>query len=659
MSTRLVAFCAVLVLGTVGVGTGAAYEAQAVQWKIIEASRSGEFSPGVTPGGDAHVLIDLSAISDFSNASLLVVFPNCGEDGVTPNRPILNLDNVLKFGSKPRYAEWEDPGPRWRICPSDSAVLIGDGSARLSLSIDFLRDVSEGLSPRLPIEVHVLSEDDLARIDFNKGIGCQWAQIVGKRRPDADLLIDLYFRLDAAKHTWFSGDYHDVFGRPDPDPLFGRDTGDYLKDAAGLPADVLSFRSTRPIPAETEDDQGKRFRQTLAKVLAEKSALAGGVICDKEDTEVNLLTQGGRRAGRGVRAAGAIATYHLSGRFSTKWSADHSLHPGFGFRVEAWSDDFLGLFVPVASDWVQSDGTWSLTVPPTPFFQGNRLRMYYRTKTSYYDVQDLSGNRYAWHDPDRFSVPTTFDVGHRYADTDGGTYNGVGELVDAAMYTWSRLYWNGGINPVPSSPINVYAPNTTYDCGDGSGNPWSCANVGGNIWLIASHAVQAQVVSHELGHQLNYKYWNYKRPANPGGSHSLNSCYPTRLGMTLFEGFADFLAGWVGYPGRNVADGGFGSGRWTLGWDLEQRTSNPSCTNGWENEVWIARTFWDLHDTRSDGNDVLWFNHLGASPVLYLANGVANDGDARDMRFYENIYRGAASPGHQGFISDIFDQNRQ
>lgn len=657
MIRRLVASNVVmLLLSLAWVGPSAAYEPRAAYWTLVESSKAGEYLPGPTPGGDTQVLIGLAGLEDLANSSLLVVFPGCGEDPSSSNRPILNLDNVLKFGSKPLYAEWEDPGPRWRVCASESAVLLKPGSPlHMSLAVDFLREVSEGLSPRLPVQVHVLSEDDLGRIDFNKDIGCQWANIVGRRHPAAELVIDLYYRLDAAKHAWFMGDYHDVFGKPDPDLLFGRATGDYQQDASQLPVDVLSFRSNRPIPGQTEDDGGTLFRETLARVLAEKSALSGAEVCNKEDYDVRIGT---RRRGARLSAAAAALAYHVSGRFSTKWSADHSLHPGFGFRVEAWSDDFFGIWIKLAEDWVQADGTWSLNVPGVPIFSGNRLRVYYRTKTSYYDVQDLSGNRYVWVDPDWLNIPADFSVGHRYADTDGGTYNGVGELVDAAMYTWSRLYWNGGINPVPASPVKVYAPNTTYDCGDGSGNPWSCANVGGNIWLIAAHAVQAQVVSHELGHQLNYKYWNYKRPANPGGSHSLTTCYPARLGMTLFEGFADFLAGWVGYPGRNVADGGFGSGRWALGWDLENRNAPPSCSNGWENELWVGRTFWDLHDTRSDGNDVLWFNHLGAVPVLYLANGVANEGDARDMRDYENIYRNAASPGHQTFISNIFDQNR-
>jgi hypothetical protein len=659
----LVASSGVLLFCLASASPSAAYEPRAAHWTILEAPRAGEYQPGLTPGGDVRVLIALQQLEELANANVLLVFPNCGEDAANDNRPILNLEQVLKIGARPRYADWSDPGPRWRVCPSDSAVLLSPNNHnQLSLAIDFLRDVSEGLSPRLPVQVHLLSEDDMARIDFEKDIGCQWANIVGGRRPTAEFVIDLYFRLDGQKHTWFLGDYQSVFGAPDPDPLFGRRTGDYNQVASQLPVDVLSFRSNRRIPAQTEDDGGKLFKETLAHVLQEKTALTGESVCNKEDYTLTKIIQGVPSAGTGaprVTTQDLAFVYHVSGRFSTKWTADHSLHPGFGFRVEAWSNDFFGVWIQLAADWVQSDGTWSLTVPGAPIFSGNTLRIYYRTKTSYYDVQSLAGNHYVWVDPDWTNIPANFSVGHRFADTDGGTYNGIGELVDAAMYNWSRLYWDGGINPVPSSPINIFAPNTTYDCGDGSGNPWSCANRQGNLWLIAAHAVQAEVVAHELGHQLNYKFWNYKNPANTGGSHSLNNCYPLRLGTTLFEGFADFMAGWTGYPGRSVADGGFGSGRWKLDWDLESRTSPPNCSNGWENEVWVARNFWDLHDTRSDGDDVLWFNHLGAVPVLYLANGVANDGDAKDMRDFENTYRNAASAGHQTYISNIFRQNRQ
>jgi hypothetical protein len=599
---------------------------------------------------------------------LLVVFPGCGEDPRSPNAPILNLEDVLRNGAAPKRPEgWEAPSPRWRLCPKESALLLHGQQVALALSLDFLRATAEGLSPRLEGEVHVLSEEDLEKLGDLGEIGTQWANLIGRRAPSARLTVDLYYRLDPDKGQFFRGDYHDVFGRPAKDKLeMAQPTGDHGPDAGELPVDLLGFRSTLRIPRRIQDDGGRRFGRTLRNAVGSKlvganfttredyRALVGAAAGDVEaalDEDPLGLVAPRPRAGAQI---GPFATYTVSGRFSTRWSADHSLHPGFGFRVEAWSNDF-GIWVNLASDWVQSDGRWTLAIPSTPFYQGNRLRIFYTTDNNYYIAQDISGNGYAWVDPDWMSIPTTFDVGHRYADTDGGAYNGVGEMVDAAMYTWSRLYWQGGINPVRSSPINLIAPNTGLACGGTS--PWSCAG-GQNIWLIAAHAAQAQVVSHELGHQLNYKFWDGKRPANAGGSHSLNTCYPGREGMTLLEGFADFLAGWVGYLGRNVADGGFGSGRWALGWDLEQRVAPPGCTNGWQNEVWVARTFWDLHDTRSDGQDVLWFNSLGAVQALYLGNGIANDGDYRDMTFYETIYRNAASAGHQGFISDIFDQNR-
>jgi hypothetical protein len=667
MSRKMILPAAVLLLGVGSAPAAFARQPEAASWKVLEAAREGTFRPGLTPGGDTQVLVGLFPSDEqFFQSHLLVVFPGCGEDPASSNRPILNLEEVLRKPDTPAVhpTDWKDPGPRWRMCPSDSAFLVEDQQHSFFVSVDFLRATSEGLSPRLSGEVHILSEEDLARLDRGKDIGSQWPAIVGRRAPAAHIVVDLYYRLDPQKDMFFNGDYHEVFGKPGPDMIeSAKFTGDHLKDAADLPIDLLSFRSNLRIPRKTQDDGGRQFALTLARAQKAGSGLVGEKFCTRESYDVlpsGIQLEGedddvdAAAALRSGPRLGPLATYSLSGRFSTKWSADHSLHSGFGFRAEAWSDD-SGSWHRLASDWVQSDGTWALTVSSGAFFAGNHLRMYYVTKTDYYDAQDISGNHYAWRDPDVFSVPLSFNAGHRYADTDGGTYNGVGEMVDAAMYTWSRLYWQGGINPVRSSPINLIAPNTGLACGGTS--PWSCAN-GGNIWLIASHASQAQVVSHELGHQLNFKFWNDKRPANTGGSHSLNSCYPARLGMTLFEGFADFLAGWVGYQGRNVADGGFGSGRWTLGWDLESRTSPPSCTNGWENEVWVARTFWDLHDTRSDGSDILWFINMGAVPALYLGNGVANNGDARDMRFYETIYRNAASPGHQTFISDIFDQNR-
>ena len=43
--------------------------------------------------------------------------------------------------------------------------------------------------------------------------------------------------------------------------------------------------------------------------------------------------------------------------------------------------------------------------------------------------------------------------------------------------------------------------------------------------------------------------------------------------------------------------------------------------------------------------------------AIYLAHPPASDGDALGMSNYRTYYRDAASPGHQGYIDDIFTQN--
>lgn len=441
------------------------------------------------------------------------------------------------------------------------------------------------------------------------------------------------------------GAYGDVYGTPSRGKLRGgKRTADFVNFAKVMPVNLEAFRRQADIPGNTRFDKLESVKIAMKEALARGSAKEGEQICYPEMPEKAPASA----------SVESLATSHvITGRFSTKWTTDHSLHPGFGFLVEVYK---AGTSTKLGNSWVQSDGSWRVNVSSSSgFVTGQQIKVYYRSYNSYYAPQNQDGNKYWWYDPNWTVTSTSFNVGHRFADTDGGAYNGVGELVDNAMTMWSRLYWSASINPVGSSPIRFFFPNTWNNCGGSS--PWSCAS-GNDLWLIASHGVQGDVVNHEMGHVLNNKFWQNKRPAGSGGSHSLNTCYPTRLGMTLREGFANFMAAWVGYPSRNVAEGGFNVGRWDLGWDAEQRNTPPNCAKGWENEVWVARTFWDLHDTRADGDDILWFNHPGAVISLYLGNGIANDGDARDMRYYEDIYKNAASPGHQGFISDIFEQNR-
>jgi hypothetical protein len=625
-------------------------EPAAVIWKVLEAATEGKYASGAQDKGDTRVIIGLSARPIAAESNLLILL-SPGEDPKIAGRPIANLEEVLAGKeTSPRYPDWKVPGSRWQARPLDNAILMKPGEEpRLAVDVDFLRYVTENMSVKLFARVYELSRTELAQTEDPQKL----AFLMQDRQPSSSFIIDLYYSLQRTG-SWTSGPYAKIFGAAVRSIRAGKVTADYMKSANVLPVNLLEYRRSLRLPGRFTDDRGKMFEETLSKIRAAGSGEAGQEVCFAED--IALVRPRAMAEDEGISPA-ATYSHTLRGRFSTKWSSDHSLHPGFGFKAEAWTNE-TGAWKKLAGGWVEVDGTWQLLVPSILGYQGKHLRMVYLSHNTYYAPQDQSGNKYAWRDPDQLNISTTFNAGHRYADTDGGAYNGVGELVEAAMFMWSRLYWDGGVNPVPASPVKLYFPNTWYDCGDGSGSPWSCANTSGEIWLIAAHGTRAEVVNHELAHQLNNKYWANKRPAGSGGSHSLTGCYPTRLGMALREGFADFIPGWVGYPSRNVAEGGFSSGRWSLGYDPENRFSPPTCANGWENELWVARTFWDLHDARSDGDDILWFIHKGAVIALYLANGIANDGDARDMRYYENVYGDAASPGHQTFINDIFDQNR-
>lgn len=620
---------------------------QVVAHKSEYMATSGVASEGFTPKGDNSVYSYLTIPESFAKdleqnkSSIAIKFNGCNEDPEVTGKPVLNLNGVIDRGAAPAFnKDWEAPSPRWRACPTEDFIVLEPGQgAEIETYVDILRCSGEGILPTLMADIHVLDSQMMEETSRDPREIAR--RLVGKP-ADSQFIMESHYRV-FANCKWRAGDYKQIFG----EPLKGRISGKALsKFTKKTPVNVQSYLLDKATPKHLKDDGGRLFKQTLEAVYS----LGSGKGVDEQSCypENNKDTASAQRS---IDAA-AGGTVTLSGMFSTKWTADHSLHPAWGFMVEAWSNDNGG-WSKLGWSWVQSNSRWSINIP-----MSDTVRVIYRSDNSYYKPQGENGGTYRWaHSFNNVNSDT--NIGHYYANTDGGAYNGLGELVESAMTLWSRLYWSAGVNPVMSSAVPIWFPNTWYDCGSGSGNPWSCASSGtGEVWLIASHGVQASVVVHELAHQLNNKFWQNKRPAGSGGSHSLNSCYPARLGMALREGFANFLPAWTGYPTRNVADGGFSSSRWSLGYDPERNTSPPNCTNGWENEVWVARTFWDLHDTRADNDDVLWFVHMGGVMTLYLGNGIASNGDARDMRDYENIYRGAASAGHQGFISSIFNQNR-
>jgi len=324
-----------------------------------------------------------------------------------------------------------------------------------------------------------------------------------------------------------------------------------------------------------------------------------------------------------------------SGKFSYKDLNNH-LQPAFGWKVRAWRKKNSG-WKKVAEDWVQSSGNWSLSFPQS----SKKLKFQYVAFNRFFKPLDPNNKTYKWVGPMHNSVSLNHNEGHWFAKTASGNARGLGEIYDEGMVLWSKLYWSGGINPLRGSAIKVYFPNTNYNCGDPSKTAWSCASTSGKIWLIPSHAARFGVMTHELGHQINYEFWNNQRPPNSGGAHSLGSCYTP--GLAMMEGFANFLVFWA-HSARSADP--------NSGFDFRVEAPNFACSTLNKNESWVAANFWDLHDTRFDGADNLWFVHQGAVPKIYLTAGKKNS-----MAHFHSLYRSKANSGHRNIIDDIFAQN--
>lgn len=669
----ILALTAILLFGF-AIAANATQE-RAVTWEIVEDTPSGTYDPEANSDGDTTIQIYIEPQS-WMSAYTLIHFPQCGMDPEVKGKPVKNLDEIIQNpDAKPQYNEqWVAPEPRYLICPTQSDNIAEyNYSASFVFKVDFRGTESTNLRVEITGEVYNVSElvwnlpiEGSRKIDkqarfylYDSEVQQIASEAVGTLMPSAKVTITLFYKLDGGKLYFERGEFGEIFGEgeddgSDPQEDDGFSLGDYDEVKDQMPVLLGEYRRDIKIPDDTNHDDHSRHQATLQEILNQGTQRRGDYICIREP-----YFQQARSGREAEREAGAIS-HTITGKLSVKWASDHSLHPAFGWWAEAWS--FEKLFPKkLAEGWVQSNGRYTLQVDSSKNYKGGKMQVFFKAYNDYFAPMDQNDNKYKWHNPRKNSITANHDEGHRWADCDGGNANGLGELYQSAMFMWSNLYWAGGVNPVRTDPIKFYYPNTWYDCGDGSGTPWSCSSNGSpTIWLTASHGMNGRVVTHELAHQLQNEYWSNKHPKNSGGSHNGNSCYSTRLGMTMAEGFANFIPAWVGYQNRNVAEGGFTETlfSWSGYRDTEERTSPPNCTNGWENEYWGARLFWDLHDTRGDGDDGLHFTHMGGVINLYLGNPVANDGDAMDLRDLEDIYKGAASSGHEGIIEDIFDQNR-
>ena len=651
----------------------AAHQPGTVHIRLAQARASGpaNLDPLVTKP-DTRIM--LAVTNDDPSYDVLLRLPACWFDDVSHGVLVNDLDDLLMRGTKGQIVGMPSQDPAWSACvesgkPRGLFLLRRGETAKVAISIDFRMLGNQHV--RSFFDVFVLGNTNTqgmllasSQAQADRTLQSLLAASTGAR-PSARLLEEVLRRtartavvpfsafyaleLDKRQRPMFRfATYEELYfgGHPNDETMGEGMTNVQYVDAM-LPValdDYQTFRRTVP-----DGLQWDPKHSDLLNIPTDTAGPQPGT-CDcipptrhdcatfPCDTRTSPNTAG--------PADPRATTYTITGRFSSKWT-DHTLHPAWGWRAVAWWNTGAG-WINLAEDWVQWDGSYTLFVN-YPGYAGQHLRMQFRAYNRYYEPRDGSDNLFRWKNPDRYNISTSWDDGHWYADCDGTNTNGLGEVYFRAYQLWSELYWRGGLNPLRDNPIKVYYPNTTYDCGDGSGVPWSCASVSGSVWLIAAHGLQRDVVQHEFGHQVNNEYHDNKRPAGAGGGHNLTVCYNTGLGLR--EGYADFMPYWVQANRSAVPD------TTISGWNIESPGSSFCKTPGENNEGWVGATFWDLHDSASDGNDILWFNHEGAVHSIYLSHPPANDGDSLGMSNYRTYYRDAASAGHQGYIDDIFTQN--
>lgn len=384
-------------------------------------------------------------------------------------------------------------------------------------------------------------------------------------------------------------------------------------------------------PQRLVDPEAARFAPAAVRARLDRALAASG------RTKSSAASAAPQTQSLNGLASGmtAIGTFHYTG-------LDGLLHPAWGWRVYA-RQIIGGVAVTLAKTNVQTNGNWSLSLPPV--FEGFPIEIHYEPRNIYFTLRDETGYY-------------RFSSGGQYTPADNKVLNeftqaaylsnsdlvGLGEVHRDGMTFWNALKTRGeSLDPVRDKSISLFYPNTTYDCGRKDKKIWSCANPDGRLWIIPDHA-DGSVVMHELGHQLMYKFWG-GAPDEAGGEHKLTKCYTT--GLALSEGFADFMLVWANNnQSQNPSSNGF--------INVEHPEDASACTTKNKNELWVAATFWDLYDKLADGQDTIFFVHTGTPPKVFLNNGKHNT-----MADYESFFKALASSQHTTIVGKIFDQNKQ
>jgi len=277
---------------------------------------------------------------------------------------------------------------------------------------------------------------------------------------------------------------------------------------------------------------------------------------------------------------GDATTTHVKGQF--RWvDTKNKLQPALGWRAAMyvwkngqWVDTGHRATVDNNANYDIATSLPANTYGMVVFYLSNR----------YFDLMDGKANKYYVALPYFTTGLATMNYGAYYIDLNQSV-PGLGELHRNAFNLYSK-FTQVGFSPLRKNPIRIIFPGTD-DCG-------SCT-LNGTVHIEFAKGTSSHTIKHELGHELMYQYWG-GMPSGSGGYHEWPKCY--NEGLALSEGFAHFVAWW------SDVNRGTLSGSWGMGYNGGESLSNDVCKSVGKNELRIAATFWDLHDTKVDGVDL-------------------------------------------------------
>ncbi len=346
--------------------------------------------------------------------------------------------------------------------------------------------------------------------------------------------------------------------------------------------DELVRRGDPSLTARLEDfetlfDEDLEFLNGIGPAFAAEPGV-GGIPEPVDPIFLPEEPEEGRESRPRLPRADALQT--VKGQYRWK-DTNGKIQPAAGWRAALYRYSYGIWFDTGDRATVGNDASFSI---PTNVPKGVTTRVVIFPSNRYFDLLNSKAQKYQFVFPS-FVVGngTTYDHGPWWIDLNKSV-PGLGELHRSAYDLYSKLM-AANFSPLRSKPIRVIYPGTD-DCG-------SCT-LNGTVHIEVAKATNNRTIKHELGHELMYQYWG-GMPKNSGGYHEWPKCY--NEGLALSEGFAHFVSWWA-----NV-DRGTLAGSWGMSYNGES-LSDSVCKSIGKNELRVAATFWDLHDTKVDGVDL-------------------------------------------------------